>query len=905
MNNITEIIQKAKTVEEVTEYIENNNIIIKNINNKNFDIILYLIEFCSSYNIIHYFIQESQYETFNYTFSGLAFHSNQVPLFTAIIKKKFKVADLLIENGASINYCIKHFNETEINILDYFCFIRNGFELDSEQLKYILNKGYNQKITSSIITKILQYKKSNLIKIFFDHFSFSINHILDWLLIYKNRIALSHNNIQNKIDNISNRINDKLSKIDFENVIFDREYIDLNENSSQQIINLLFEYQLINNISDKHLLQIWMSAIYNNNILLINRILNYPNLNHNIKSFKNQKSFKKFLTNASQFYYVKKNNLKLITNFLLYGISTDNVKDGVIDYNLIKEFEKRDLSLIINLLIKVDDYASLQKIIENPEISSKLDLNYPDNNNEKPLITAYKLDSLKIFKYLLKHGADPNTLIVEPNSNQLLLYHALIDMKHKIVSDLLTNYHSSIFQEEMNEKNQSSFKYARSIIISNQENYSVDLIDAFYMRNKKKINSNLALPENIKIKGLWNGPIFPEKLNVSMNPLYEKLKNHFTALIFSYLIGDKEIFDILINCCNIDERDGFGHQLIYYAIIKNDLNMIDRLIKLNVDISNIVKRVYLDDRRINYEKNYSALTVSLEIGNKDIFYHILQYLNFDKYYYNNIIAEFQVSILEKIIDNPYLSLEDKYDIIKSFIEKKPLLLRYCSFNDLFANVIKLNSPTIVELLIQNGLKITSPQSKESLLEIAIKYNLFPMVQLLVKYGCEINSNIYGKRYSLLWYAVLCGNITILKLLIENGADLNIGDDITFKDLLSISKMEEIFHSEELKSILQYNIWRVNGYLIQQIIKNRKLKLLELLLESRLDVNKKDNKGNSPLAIAITESCPDIVNALIKYGADLYSINLRGKSIYDLAYDHCNSYYGRFIYDKIKRVTHNL
>jgi len=113
-------------------------------------------------------------------------------------------------------------------------------------------------------------------------------------------------------------------------------------------------------------------------------------------------------------------------------------------------------------------------------------------------------------------------------------------------------------------------------------------------------------------------------------------------------MGDKEIFDILVNHCDINERDGFDHQLIYYAIIKNDLNMIDRLINLNADVNDIVKRIYMDGNRTDYEKRYFALIISLEIGNKEIFYHLFQYLNFNKYNNRNI-AELQALTLEKII----------------------------------------------------------------------------------------------------------------------------------------------------------------------------------------------------------------------------------------------------------------
>jgi len=942
MNNLVNIIQKTKNIIEVKEYIEKYSIIIKNLNNKNFDIILYLIEFCSSYEITRYFIKECRYDTFNYTCYGLAFRSNQVPLFTAIIKKKFKVADLLIENGASINYCIDNFDGRQISILDYICFIKEVFDFDIEQLKYILNNGYNKKIPLSIIIKLIKNKKVDLLKFIFQYDNSNSKYILKWLMFYKNKISLSHSNIQKEInrESIISSDNEEDNKLEINKSIFDK----LNFNFYQDILCLMLEYHCVRSISPYKMNEFLESAVYSKNLSLLKQILKSPFFDiksvsvdkilyksirifdvrpviecfihelksHGVRNFLQKNSYEKILKEISKIYLLDhnnrnmksnslycKDNLKLFTDILLYNnIPCSNEKSNI-DMTYIKGEDESYLSLIINLLIKVGDFSSLQKLMEDPLIKPKININLADNNNEQPIITAFDADSIKIFNYLLEHGANPNVILnnCETRFNDLLLYSTIIEQKFQMTACLLVNYSKILFDEEEKKEIRSNNQYARSIILSNYKTYSPDLIKAIYLKKSHEVELLLEKPENKNVKGLWEGPIFPEKLNVSMNPSYIKLKRKFTALVYSYLINDNDIFNILIECSDINEKDGFGNCLLFYAILKEDLNMITKLMNLGAEFENVSTI-----KSLSHVDYYMAIEVAIYSGNKNVFLKLIEIpsINLNRTNYLNN------GILEIVMKSQLFSETDKYEMIENLLKRGCRRdLHNSGYNSPMFLAVNMNSLTIVKLFIKYGAKIDFGDDHQSLLEVAIYNKSLPMIQLLLDNGTNVNAKVYNERYSLLWYALKQGDLTIVQYLMKQNVNLSIGDDITYEDLETINQYEDVATSKEFQSILQYNMYRVTGHLLQQIIHHHNIKVLKLLLNNHLEIDKKDSKDNTLLANAIIKSDLNMVNFLINQGADLHSLNQRAQSIYDLAITYCNTYHGRFIYNKIHRLIGHI
>ncbi|ORX50321.1 hypothetical protein BCR36DRAFT_290270, partial [Piromyces finnis] len=98
-------------VKELKSFIYENKTILKGLNNKSFDILIYVIEINAPLNIIKVILHE--YKNVNFEIKG-----NRIPLFLALQKNNFALADLLIKNNADINYNDSYGN----NILIYLYF---------------------------------------------------------------------------------------------------------------------------------------------------------------------------------------------------------------------------------------------------------------------------------------------------------------------------------------------------------------------------------------------------------------------------------------------------------------------------------------------------------------------------------------------------------------------------------------------------------------------------------------------------------------------------------------------------------------------------------------------------------------------------------------------------------------
>jgi len=124
-------------------------------------------------------------------------NKNVVPLFAAIAKNNFKIADLLIDRKAHINI-VTEFNDSSYNIIFYLFHFNL---LNNKNLKYILNNGFSvSEISDDLLVKLVEAKNNEHLEIIFRHFKFGNSYILNFLNVYKNAEALSDKSLQNIID---------------------------------------------------------------------------------------------------------------------------------------------------------------------------------------------------------------------------------------------------------------------------------------------------------------------------------------------------------------------------------------------------------------------------------------------------------------------------------------------------------------------------------------------------------------------------------------------------------------------------------------------------------------------------------------------------------------------------------
>jgi len=147
------------------------------------------------------------------------------------------------------------------------------------------------------------------------------------------------------------------------------------------------------------------------------------------------------------------------------------------------------------------------------------------------------------------------------------------------------------------------------------------------------------------------------------------------------------------------------------------------------------------------------------------------------------------------------------------------------------------------------------------LEIAVKNDNLEMVKFLVAYG----GNIIKKIRSALKIAAKNDNLEMVKFLVDYGGDaIKKNGDIT-----SALKICYCFkHTKIIQFFLNKNVVDESEYIniLTYAVRNHLLDLVELLNEKKIDFNREDEWGRTPLATAVFDW--NLIEFLIGKGAEI-------------------------------------
>jgi len=194
-------------LEAFKKYFKDQEIKLNEFNDPYFDILIFLIERIGTANeIIEYVIDQyrenhvdfNYYIEFDYTNDDSVYHYNhqkckeiyyKTPLICAVIENKYSIADLLIKNGANINF--------NIDTMEPY-FTMTGSSINTkQQINYFIDNKYNmpKKLIKWCIKKNLD---PSFIDIIF-HKYYDNNFIIQLIHISKNQIALSDIQLEKKV----------------------------------------------------------------------------------------------------------------------------------------------------------------------------------------------------------------------------------------------------------------------------------------------------------------------------------------------------------------------------------------------------------------------------------------------------------------------------------------------------------------------------------------------------------------------------------------------------------------------------------------------------------------------------------------------------------------------------------
>lgn len=431
--------------------------------------------------------------------------------------------------------------------------------------------------------------------------------------------------------------------------------------------------------------------------------------------------------------------------------------------------------------------------------------------------------------------------------------------------------------------------------------------------------SNVSSLQNMCLASIEKNKLYKKALGTNILP--DDLKDKIRSL--AYIIKKSAKPNILSpvfknEMVNIDENMVQFVQLLPEALMKayEITESSNPDIQVIIKIFNMLNDLFEDEDGILFLKKYHPSSYAIlekinshfssvqdctrkenglinleDVLRKKIERHLPLYRNYlleffdsiDKYSYNITFQSYP----------EYAANFEALMLLPSFHKNKKFLKQFIYF------ALKTNDITTIQKIIKlinlkqlfekeaeeqsqhfnNQFQIFTIDKIGEIFNLACEHNNIPVINKFINEGYDINTNDQEAKQTPLFFATSSGNISLVKFLVEKGANVNVVDDfgqspITLAVAQGYPDIIDILIDAGADINTKDN--HVGTLLMLSISKNNKTSL-KTLLRRGAALNVGAITGATALHIASQISDTEIVEELLKSGADLNALDLFGQS----------------------------
>ncbi|OQA80894.1 MAG: Ankyrin repeats (3 copies) [bacterium ADurb.Bin243] len=629
------------------------------------------------------------------------------------------------------------------------------------------------------------------------------------------------------------------------------------------------------------------------NSYIFENLLNYPEIYKNPDFIKSIISFiddfksmpdggKKFLEKT-----ISMADTELIDAVIKKGAAINNASDQFktpIIFNCLKAESFEILKVLIdngaNVNVLHGEASLLYYAVENKStqsvyllLQSGADVNLSKSPAKKSLNAALKNGDLELVKVLIDKKADENIFnksyykslinyLIDNFSDEIVLYciesgyvkkiddlkfngrtpllSALIKNKRK-TADALAKRGSKLAVSASGDRYFDDFK--RFVIIT--ESGEVSLMH--YLTRKE----NIALLEPIIKNGLD----------------YEFMKEYKNNFLFSAIDNRcSEAVELILK--NYKDRDWrlYGQTPVEYTFLKGEFKMCDTVKSLLKDSPGNINDYNIKEKNgainpkliINTVKNRNIEGVKMLI---------------------KCGADFNAHDEHESPALHWAVLWGMFDVVKLLVENGAEIneVNYYDKSSLLLTALNENKPEIARYLIEKGADLNFADSESyKILHTAVDKNYADIAGLILKRGYDVNKR--DRYYETAIFDAIDKNFTeCFTALIENSAEINICNHDGETPLHLAAKKGNIGFAEKLIArgavVDSCGVSQPQKPKVEKIHENSNLVTVSMLIPKRDGPYMQDNMI-TPLTAAIIAKKPDMVNFLIKKGADVNMLSAK-------------------------------